>query len=600
MKTKKGFPKGLLFCVLVLSVFLIPTFSLAATFCVSNATELQNALTTAESNSEDNTIRIVQGTYNGNFTYASTEAKSLTIEGGYTEGCASRTRDPANTILDGGGIDNVLALVSQGAAAFSVEELTFQNGNASTVNNGGGLYATTSHGTTTLTNNTFSGNSASGSGGGAYVSADTVTLSNNSFIENEANNFLGGGVYILAFVTTLTNNAFTGNTAKSSGGGIYIYSGDTTAEGNNATLTNNIFADNTAIDGLGGGAFIIIGVVVTTLTNNTFTGNTAKDSGGGVCVLDEVGISGGTATLTNNTFTGNKITASYGPYECTGGAGAFVGADSTLINNVFSGNTAIGDYGRGGGVCIVGIYSRTGTLTNNTFTGNTATVSGGGIWAKYRYPGNLYNNIIWNNTASDGADLYIDNTGDDPFFSVRVNIFNNDFDQSASGVYITQPFTIDPSNLNNANPLFQGNGDFYLTSSSPCINTGDNDAPDLPDTDIEGNPRIVGETVDMGAYEFQPVSYTYVDKNDETCGGKTPCYTSIQQAINSSNSRATLLATGGDYEEDVTLNASKVQTLKGGYDSTFTTQTSNTIIKGSFVVSDGKLRTSNIKVHFQK
>ena len=114
------------------------TISFGATFCVSNEAELQAALTAAASNGEDDTIQIVQGTYNGNFVYASTEANNLTVEGGYTEGCASREIDPANTVLDGGGTDMVLALVSQGAANFTLEGLTLQNGASSTNFNGGG------------------------------------------------------------------------------------------------------------------------------------------------------------------------------------------------------------------------------------------------------------------------------------------------------------------------------------------------------------------------------------------------------------------------------------------------------------------------------
>jgi len=50
-------------------------------FCVSDATGLQTALTTASGNGEDDTVQIEQGTYVGSFIYVSTESFSLTIEG---------------------------------------------------------------------------------------------------------------------------------------------------------------------------------------------------------------------------------------------------------------------------------------------------------------------------------------------------------------------------------------------------------------------------------------------------------------------------------------------------------------------------------------
>jgi hypothetical protein len=50
-------------------------------FCVSDATGLQTALTTASGNGEDDTVQIEQGAYVGSFIYVSTESFSLTIEG---------------------------------------------------------------------------------------------------------------------------------------------------------------------------------------------------------------------------------------------------------------------------------------------------------------------------------------------------------------------------------------------------------------------------------------------------------------------------------------------------------------------------------------
>ncbi|MCK5408437.1 MAG: T9SS type A sorting domain-containing protein, partial [Candidatus Krumholzibacteria bacterium] len=53
-------------------------------------------------------------------------------------------------------------------------------------------------------------------------------------------------------------------------------------------------------------------------------------------------------------------------------------------------------------------------------------------------------------------------------------------------------------------PLFVDGvgGDYHLSEGSPAIDAGDNSATHLPLTDIDGNPRIVGVAVDMGAYEY--------------------------------------------------------------------------------------------------
>src|ERR1017187_7278320 len=68
----------------------------------------------------------------------------------------------------------------------------------------------------------------------------------------------------------------------------------------------------------------------------------------------------------------------------------------------------------------------------------------------------------------------------------------------------TTPLLPGPGNFTNA-PLFMntnGWSNLRLQSNSPCINAGSNAyAPGL--TDLDGNPRIAGATVDLGAYEFQ-------------------------------------------------------------------------------------------------
>jgi hypothetical protein len=63
----------------------------AATFCVNETTEIQDALAVAESNGEDDVIRIKTGTYTytfpfvaGMFYYETQEDFDLTLQGGWT------------------------------------------------------------------------------------------------------------------------------------------------------------------------------------------------------------------------------------------------------------------------------------------------------------------------------------------------------------------------------------------------------------------------------------------------------------------------------------------------------------------------------------
>jgi hypothetical protein len=106
-------------------------------------------------------------------------------------------------------------------------------------------------------------------------------------------------------------------------------------------------------------------------------------------------------------------------------------------------------------------------------------VNGGGAYGNW-----LSNRIVYFNTAPVGA-----NYG--PL-------------SSALSYSCTTPLpTNGMGNITNA-PLFvdYASGDLRLQSNSPCINAGDNAFVSGP-TDLDGNPRIVGGMVDLGAYEYQ-------------------------------------------------------------------------------------------------
>jgi len=77
----------------------------------------------------------------------------------------------------------------------------------------------------------------------------------------------------------------------------------------------------------------------------------------------------------------------------------------------------------------------------------------------------------------------------------------------------------------------------------------------------------------------------YVEPSS-SCGGNTPCYATIQEAINASGSLSIIRIAEGRYFEDVTFNSAKDITLQGGWDSSFTTRSSSTTID-SLTINSG-------------
>jgi predicted outer membrane repeat protein len=242
-----------------------------------------------------------------------------------------------------------------------------------------------------------------------------------------------------------------------------------------------------------------------TLTNVTFSGNTAAYRGGGM-YNEHLSI----LALSNVTFSNNTATL--------GGGMSNSSSSAALTNVSFSGNRA----SFGGGMHN---WSSSPTLTNITFSGNLAGNYGGGMYNQVSSSPSVRNSILWNNRDSSG-------TG-----TLSASIYNNSSTVTltlslAQGSGGSASWTSDPSYVDgggnlDSDPLFVQpidpiqapipSGDLHLQAGSPAINTGDNQYVTGILTDLDGNPRISGEIVDMGAYESQ--FYTLTVSLDGTGAG---------------------------------------------------------------------------------
>ena len=85
----------------------------------------------------------------------------------------------------------------------------------------------------------------------------------------------------------------------------------------------------------------------------------------------------------------------------------------------------------------------------------------------------------------------------------------------------------------------------------------------------------------------------YVDAAG-SCGGHTPCYTTVQGGIDWAYTGSAIKVLQGTYDEDILVDQAKNLALLGGWDSTFTTQSAFTVIVGSMTISSGKITVERL------
>lgn len=246
-----------------------------------------------------------------------------------------------------------------------------------------------------------------------------------------------------------------------------------------------------------------------------------------------------TVVIRRSEITGNNSSL---PPPCSG-CGGVPHAGGVLVNtngvqiveSVITGNktTSVG-----GGMYFSSFTNPTNRnlVVNSLIAGNSATVQGGGI-ASGRAAFSVLNSTIVGNAAPAGGGVWIDANPSPAFSFVNTAIVGNTAPlASAIGLdtfgtpttnllrntvtLSTDTYASSSSNTPSASPLGSGSfsvvsagfvapasGDYRLAPASPLIDRGDSApisayiAAGGGATDLAGQPRIAGASVDVGAYE---------------------------------------------------------------------------------------------------
>ncbi len=227
-----------------------------------------------------------------------------------------------------------------------------------------------------------------------------------------------------------------------------------------------------------------------TVANAVITGNSANQLGGGMHNSHY-----GNVTIDNVVFKDNFA-------SLTGGGMFNRLADPMLTNVVFCCNSS------NIGIALHNSHASP-VLVNVTFNGNTTSGFGAGIFNDDNSNPVLTNVIMWGDSVSTWGEIKSDASS---LPAISYSLIQN---CGSSGTGWDASLGSDGGSNIDSDPLFVDafGGDLRLSIDSEANDAGDSTVAGLPATDLSGNPRIMGETVDMGAYEgeFRLFAYASID-----------------------------------------------------------------------------------------
>ncbi|MCB9284178.1 MAG: right-handed parallel beta-helix repeat-containing protein [Lewinellaceae bacterium] len=355
----------------------------------------------------------------------------------------SCTFDQNSSGLGGGAILTVL-----GTATLEITSCTFTNNQTDDIDGWGGATSSFHLGSVYFNDCAFIGNTANTDGAIDLQYGAQGFIDNCIFTENSAE--FGGAV----------------------GGYTWPESSDdpvTTIE-----VTNSEFHQNTAI--LSGGALLYTYQTSGVVKNCIFTENIAQYAGGiGFAGTPKYGI------YPELSVDACYFVANLGEVE-GGGIDVKEGKDVVISNSLF-----VNNLGPGSGIFQSG---NTSNPSNIMSLNNTLAFNDEGIHQQGKATITLQNTILH---QPDGDNFATSGSNNQEWLSNGGNLCS---DASMSNYFI-----LDPTDKYDLDPLFVSETDFHLTENSPCVDAGIAEGVEA-EFDLDGNARIQGNGVDIGAYEF--------------------------------------------------------------------------------------------------
>jgi len=396
---------------------------------------------------------------------------------------------PEHCIIDCNGAARGFYFGTGESASSVLEGFTITNGFARDF--GAGIYCSSS--SPIIRNCNIKGNRSWNLGGGVGLKLSNAIISDCNITDN-LSDWVGGGIFCSGGGQPtierciITGNGTLGIMPNTKGGAVSV-------DHSTAIIRDCIITDNTAgSTGDGGGIAVYMRSATDTgkvvVEDCVISGNSALRGAGIWCDSHAV-------VVKNCAIVGNAAGKE---------GGGIWGYSFEIKNSIIAANRA----GDGGGFCST---TQSGIMpalqaTNSTIVGNLATNRGGGIYYLKKTDARFTNCILWGNADGNGTGAV--SQIHSPLAAPMV-IYSCIQDDQPNDDNI--PFGGGQNENIDDDPMFvrlpgdnNDYGDLHLRIDSPCINAGSSLFTASPENvDMDGQPRVIGPVVDIGADEYAPM-----------------------------------------------------------------------------------------------